>query len=313
MRKVSGFLQPDINAHTVDGEEEKNIMSVPAAFDYHPATTVDEAIALLKQYGDEAKVVAGGHSLIPAMKLRLNQPGHLVDIGRVQGLSYIREEGNEIAVGAMTTYSTLARSDVLRKYFALMADAASVIADQQVRNRGTIGGSIAHADPAGDMPAVVLALKANIVAQGPNGKRTIKADDFFVGTFETALQPDEIVTEIRFAVPPARTGSAYMKLENKASHYAVTGCAAVVTLDNDGTCSSASVAITGASTKITRASAVEAALVGKKLDEATVEQAASHAADGLELVSDIHGSKDYRAHMTVVMAKRAILKAAQGA
>jgi carbon-monoxide dehydrogenase medium subunit len=163
------------------------------------------------------------------------------------------------------------------------------------------------------MPAVVLALKANIVTQGPNGKRTIKADDFFVGTFETALQPDEIVTEIRLAVPPPHTGSAYMKLENKASHYAVTGCAVVVTLDTDGTCSSASVAITGASTKVIRASAVEASLVGKKLDESTITQAASHAAEGLELVSDIHGSKEYRAHMTTVMAKRAISLAAQRA
>ena len=288
-------------------------MSVPAAFDYHPATTVDEAIALLKQYGDEAKVLAGGHSLIPAMKLRLNQPGHLVDIGRVQGLSYIREEGNEVAVGAMTTYTTLARSDAIRQHFAALAEAAAKVADQQVRNRGTIGGSIAHADPAGDVPAVVLAFKANVVVQGPNGKRTIKADDFFVGTFETALQPDEIVTEIRFAAPAARTGSAYVKLANKASHYAVAGCAAVVTLDNDGTCSSASVTITGAATKISRASAVEAALVGKKLDEATVEQAASHAADGLELVADIHGSKDYRAHMTSVTVKRAVLQAAHEA
>ena len=288
-------------------------MSVPAAFDYHPATTVDEAIALLKQYGDEAKVLAGGHSLIPAMKLRLNQPGHLVDIGRVQGLSYIREEGNEVAVGAMTTYTTLARSDAIRQHFAALAEAAAKVADQQVRNRGTIGGSIAHADPAGDVPAVVLAFKANVVVQGPNGKRTIKADDFFVGTFETALQPDEIVTEIRLAAPAARTGSAYVKLANKASHYAVAGCAAVVTLDNDGTCSSASVTITGAATKISRASAVEAALVGKKLDEATVEQAASHAADGLELVADIHGSKDYRAHMTSVITKRAVLQAAHEA
>src|SRR3989440_4552866 len=288
-------------------------MSVPAAFDYHPATTVDEAIALLKQYGDEAKVLAGGHSLIPAMKLRLNQPGHLIDIGRVQGLSYVREEGNEVAVGAMTTYTTLARSDVLRKYFALMADAASVIADQQVRNRGTIGGSIAHADPAGDMPAVVLALKATIVAQGPNGKRSIKADDFFVGTFETALQPDEIVTEIRFAVPPARTGSAYMKLENKASHYAVAGCAAVVTLDTDGTCTSASVVITGASVKAHRASEVESVLVGKKLDEPVVAGAATHATEGIELVEDIHGPKAYRGQMAVVMARRAILRAAERA
>ncbi len=288
-------------------------MSVPAAFDYHPATTVDEAIALLKQYGDEAKVLAGGHSLIPAMKLRLNQPGHLVDIGRVQGLSYIREEGNEVAVGAMTTYTMLARSDTIRQHFAALAEAAAKVADQQVRNRGTIGGSIAHADPAGDVPAVVLAFKANVVVQGPNGKRTIKADDFFVGTFETALQPDEIVTEIRLAASAARTGSAYVKLANKASHYAVAGCAAVVTLDNDGTCSSASVTITGAATKISRASAVEAALVGKKLDESTVEQAASHAADDLELVADIHGSKDYRAHMTSVVTKRAVLQAAHEA
>ncbi|MBV9230215.1 MAG: FAD binding domain-containing protein, partial [Chloroflexi bacterium] len=138
-------------------------MSVPAPFDYHTAKTVDEAIALLQQYGDEAKVLAGGHSLIPAMKLRLSQPGHLVDIGRIDGLSYIRDESGNVAVGAMTTYTTLSRSDLLRRHFALLTDAASVIADQQVRNRGTIGGSIAHSDPAGDMPAIVLALKADII------------------------------------------------------------------------------------------------------------------------------------------------------
>jgi carbon-monoxide dehydrogenase medium subunit len=288
-------------------------MSVPAPFDYHTATTVDEAIALLQQYGDEAKVLAGGHSLIPAMKLRLSQPGHLVDIARIDGLSYIREENGTVAVGAMTTYTSLSRSDLLRRHFALLADAASVIADQQVRNRGTIGGSIAHSDPSGDMPAIVLALKADITVQGPNGKRTIKADDFFVGTFETALQADEILTEIRFAIPPAHTGSAYIKLENKASHYAVVGAAAVISLGGDGTCSSASVAITGASTKTTRASATEAALIGKKLDEATIAEAASHAAEGLELVADIHGSKDYRRQMTSVVTRRAIQQAIERA
>ena len=288
-------------------------MSVPAPFDYHTAKTVDEAIALLQQYGDEAKVLAGGHSLIPAMKLRLSQPGHLVDIGRIDGLSYIRDESGNVAVGAMTTYTTLSRSDPLRRHFALLTDAASVIADQQVRNRGTIGGSIAHSDPAGDMPAIVLALKADIIAQGPNGKRTIKADDFFVGTFETALQADEILTEIRFAIPPAHTGSAYIKLENKASHYATAGAAVVISLNGDGTCSSASVAITGASTKTTRASAVEAALVGKKLDEATIAEAASHAAEGLELVSDIHGSRDYRRQMSSVITRRAIQQALERA
>ena len=288
-------------------------MSVPAAFDYHSAKSVDEAIALLQQYGDDAKVLAGGHSLIPSMKLRLAQPAHLVDLGKISGLSYIREESGAVAVGAMTTYTTIEHSDVLRRYFALLPEGVAIIGDQQVRNRGTIGGSIAHSDPAADLPGIVQALKADILVQGPNGVRTIKADDFFMGMFETALQPDEIVTEIRFAIPAARTGSAYMKLANKASHYAVTGCAAVVTLDGDGTCSSASVVITGASEKATRANAVEAALVGKKLDEATVAAATAHAADGLALLGDIHGSREYRAQMSAVMARRAILKAAERA
>src|SRR5437660_1498588 len=288
-------------------------MSVPAAFDYHPATSVDEALALLQQYGDDAKLLAGGHSLLPMMKLRLAQPGHLVDLGKISGLSYIREEDGAIAVGAMTTYTTLENSDLLRRHFAMLAEGIAVIGDPQVRNRGTIGGSIAHADPAADMPGMVLALKADILVQGANGVRTIKADDFFTGTFETALQPNEIVTEIRFAIPPPHSGSAYMKLENKASHSAVGGCAAVVTLDTDGTCTSASVIITGASVKAHRASGVESVLVGKKLDEPTVAGAATHAADGIELVEDIHGSKAYRGQMAVVMARRAILRAAERA
>ncbi len=288
-------------------------MSIPAPFDYHPVQTVDEAIALLKEYGDEAKVLAGGHSLLPTMKLRLSQPSHLIDIGRISGLSYIREEGDAIAVGALTTYASMARSELLRHHFAALADAASVIGDQQVRNRGTLGGSAAHSDPAGDMPAIILALKAHIVVQSANGTRTIQADEFFIDTFTTALEPDEILTELRFKVLPAHTGTAYMKLENKASHYAVTGCAAVISLYDDGTCAAASVTITGASTKTVRANAVESALVGKKLDETSIAEAAQHATDGLELVEDIHGSKAYRGQMTVVLAKRAILKAVQRA
>jgi carbon-monoxide dehydrogenase medium subunit len=288
-------------------------MSVPAAFDYHVAKSVDEAIALMQQYGDDAKFLAGGHSLIPTMKLRLAQPAHLIDLGRIQGLSYIREEDGAVAVGAMTTYKTLEGSDVIQRYFALLPEGIAQIGDQQVRNRGTIGGSVAHSDPAADTPGMVLALKADILAQGSNGVRTIKANDFFMDLFQTALQPGEVITEIRFAKPSARTGSAYEKLANKASHYAVVGCAAVVTLDTDGTCTSASVVITGASVKPTRAGAVEAALVGKKLDAATIADAASHAADGLELVGDIHGSKEYRAQMATVMAKRAIARAAERA
>jgi carbon-monoxide dehydrogenase medium subunit len=288
-------------------------MSIPATFDYHVAKTVDDAIALLQQYGDEAKLLAGGHSLLPAMKLRLAQPGHLIDLGRVDGLSYIREENGYVALGAMTTYRTIERSDVLRRHFALLPEGTSVIGDQQVRNRGTIGGSVAHSDPSADMPGLVLALKATIVARGPNGQREIPADDFFQDLFATALEPGEVVTELRLPLLPAHSGSAYEKLANRASHYAVAGCAAVVTLNNDGTCQAASVVITGASVKPTRATAVESALIGKALDEATIAAAAEHASAGLELVEDIHGSKAYRAQMTTVMAKRAIARAVERA
>ncbi len=286
---------------------------IPAEFDYHVAQSVDDAIALMKQYGDDAKFLAGGHSLLPTMKMRLAQPAHLIDLGRITGLSYIREVGDTVTVGAMTTYVALQRSDIIAKNFALLPEGIAEIGDQQVRNRGTIGGSVAHSDPAADAPGIVLALRATIVTRGPDGARTISADNFFKDLFETDLKPGEVITEIRFAKPATRTGSAYEKLANKASHYAVVGCAAVITQDGSGTCSAASVVITGASVKPTRASAVEAALVGKKLDAATIAAAASHAADGLEMVADIHGSKEYRAQMATVMAKRAITRAAERA
>jgi len=288
-------------------------MSIPAAFDYHVAQTVDDAIALLEEYGDEAKLLAGGHSLLPTMKLRLAQPGHLIDLGRIANLSYIREENGYLAIGAMTTYSTLERSDLLRRRFALLPEGTELIGDQQVRNRGTIGGSVAHSDPAADMPGLVLALKATIVARGPSGAREIAADDFFQDLFMTALEPNEVITELRFLLLPAHSGTAYEKLANRASHYAVVGGAAVVTLNDDDTCASASVVITGASVKATRATAVEAALVGKRLDAATIADAASHAADGLELVEDIHGSKAYRAQMATVIVKRALTRAVERA
>ena len=286
---------------------------IPAEFDYHVAQSVDEAVTLMKQYGDDAKFLAGGHSLLPTMKLRLAQPAHIIDLGRIPGMSYIREVGDTVTVGAMTTYITLQRSDIIAQNFALLPEGIAHIGDQQVRNRGTIGGSVAHSDPAADTPGMVLALKGTIVTRGPEGARTISADNFFKDLFETDLKPGEVITEIRFAKPGAHTGSAYEKLANKASHYAVVGCAAVITTDGNGTCTAASVVITGASVKPTRASAVEAALVGKKLDEATIAEAASHAADGLETVSDIHGSREYRAQMATVMAKRAITRAAERA
>src|SRR5439155_21192247 len=286
----------------------------------------------------DAKLLAGWHSLLPTMKLRLAQPAHLIDLGKISGLSYIRDDGDAVAVGAMTRYVDIERSDLIKQYFALLPEGVDLIGDQQVRNMGTIGGSVAHSDPAADTPGMVLALKADIVAKGPNGVRTIKADDFFMDLMQTALKPDEVITEIRFPKPPAHTGSAYTKLANRASHYAVVGCAAVMTFDNDGTCTAASVVITGASVKPTRASAVEAALVGKKregeseggiggllhriegafagenkLDDDVIADAASHAADGLELVSDIHGSKEYRSEMSAVLARRAITAAVERA
>ncbi len=285
-------------------------MSVPVAFDYHVAKSVDDAIALLQEYGDDAKVLAGGHSLLPTMKLRLAQPAHLVDIGRIHGLAHIHESHGTIEIGTLTTYTMLGKSALIGRYFPMLHEGTELIGDQQVRNRGTIGGSIAHSDPAADMPGMILALKANIVVKGPHGERSITADDFFVGTFETALTANEIVTAIRFHLPHAHTGSAYEKLANRASHYAVAGCAAVISLGADGTCTAASIVITGAASTTARAHTVEAALLGKKLDEATITDAASHAADGLDLVADLHGSKAYRAQMCAVVARRAIARAA---
>jgi carbon-monoxide dehydrogenase medium subunit len=284
-------------------------MSVPAPFDYHVANSVDEAIALMTQYGDDAKLLAGGHSLLPTMKLRLAQPAHLIDLGRIHGLSYIHDDGDHIAVGAMTTYATLERSPLIQENYPMLVEGIAEIGDQQVRNRGTIGGSVAHNDPSADMPGMVLALKADIHVKGPNGTRVIHADDFFLDLFQTALQPGEVITQLTFPKRAPHSGSAYEKLANKASHYAVVGCAAVITLDASGACSAASVVITGASVRPIRASAVEAALAGQHLGEEHIANAASHAAEGLELISDIHGSRDYRAQMATVMAKRAITRA----
>lgn len=284
-------------------------MSVPAAFDYHPAQSVDEAIALLQQYGDEAKILAGGHSLIPAMKLRLSQPEHLIDIGKIMSLAYIKEEQNVLAIGTLTSYRQVEQSELLQRYFPILPEGTSMIGDQQIRNRGTVGGSIVHSDPAADLPGIILALKAMLVVQGPTGTRTIPIDDFFVDTFTTALEPDELLLELRLPLPAAHTYSAYEKLANKASHYAIAGCAAVITLDENNICSAASIAITGAATRTLRASAVEEALKGRVLDEAAIVEASSHAAEGADVVADIHGSETYRRQMTAVVTRRAIMRA----
>ncbi|HSE96556.1 MAG TPA: xanthine dehydrogenase family protein subunit M [Methylomirabilota bacterium] len=281
----------------------------PASFEYHRPGSVEEAVGLLTRYKDDAKVVAGGHSLIPMMKLRLAQPKHLVDIRRIGGLSGVREEGGTIAIGALTTHYAIESNAALKGKCPILPEAGAMIGDPQVRNQGTMGGSLAHADPAADWPAVVLALGAEMKAVGPKGARTIKAQDFFTDLLTTALRPDEILTEIRIPATPAHTGMAYVKHPHPASRFAVVGVAAVVTVEG-GKCKEAHVAVTGVGAKATRAKGVEAALAGKALDAATIQAAAAKAADGIEMSADLQGSVEYKQHLTRVYARRALEAAA---
>ncbi len=278
---------------------------IPSAFEYHSPTSVEDAIGLLGQYGDDAKLLAGGHSLIPLMKLRLAAPEHVIDLGRVQGLSYIREEGGTIAIGAMTTHAAVAASDLLRSRLPVLAEAAASIGDVQVRNRGTIGGSIAHADPGADLPGAMLALNAEFVARGPGGTRTIAAPDFFTGLLSTALEPNEVLTEIRVPALPTGSGSTYLKFANQASGYAIVGIAAIVTLSG-GTVSDARVGISGVAEMASRATATEQALRGQPPSADAVKRAAQQAAEGLEPLGDIHASAEYRSHLVRVFAERAL-------
>jgi carbon-monoxide dehydrogenase medium subunit len=285
-------------------------MVMPAtSFEYHAPTTLQEALALLTQYGGEAKVLAGGHSLLPIMNLRLAQPKALIDLGRIPGLSGIREANGGIVIGAMTTHYAVESSPLLQQKVPLLPETAAVIGDVQVRNRGTIGGSIAHADPAGDLPAAAVALDLQLRAVGPRGERTLTARDFFVDILTTALQPDEILTEIR--VPPfaPRTGSAYEKFPNPASRYAIVGAAVVVTLDGSGVCRQASIGLNGITGKPVAAVGVEQALIGKRLNDQAIQEAAAKAADGLEPLGDIFASAAYRAHLARVYTKRALIRA----
>lgn len=279
---------------------------IPAQFDYLAPKTLDEAVALLAQHPDEAKVLAGGHSLIPAMKLRLATPQILIDIARIKDLSYIREEDGQIRIGAMTTHYRLESSDRLREICPLLPECAAQIGDVQVRNKGTIGGSLAHSDPAGDWPAAIIALDAELVAVGAGGERRIKAGDFFVDMLTTALRADEILREIRINTPTGRFGQAYLKVPQPASGFAVVGVAVALTRDNDGACASAAIGITGVASKVYRASAVENALNGSGLDEQTVAAAAMHATDGVSVNGDLYASDAYRSHLAQVYTSRAI-------
>jgi carbon-monoxide dehydrogenase medium subunit len=279
---------------------------VASSFDYHAPTSVADALVLLDQHGEDAKLLAGGHSLIPLMKTRLAEPAVLIDLGKIATLSYINEQDGGLAIGAMTTYTALASSELVQSKAPILADASGQVADNQIRNRGTIGGSLSHSDPAGDLPAVALALGAQMKTNSSGAHRTISADDFFVDLMTTALEPNEILSEISIPALPDGTGTTYVKFANKASHYAVVGVAAVVTVGSDGTCQSARIAITGAGPKATRATASESALVGSSLDDAAIVAAASHAGDGIDFNEDVHASAESRAHLTKVYAGRAI-------
>lgn len=286
---------------------------IPGPFSYHRPATVADAVKLLSTLGDEARPLAGGHSLVPMMKLRLAQPKHVIDLRKVPGLSGIKEDGGAIVLGAMTTHWQMESSALLKSKCPILSETASVIGDPAVRNLGTIGGSIAHADPAADQPATMIALGVEVVCEGPKGRRTVKVDDWFQGLMATALHEDELLVEIRVPTWPAGTGGAYLKVPHPASRFAVVGVAAMVTLDKAGKCTRASVGITGAGTKAVRAKGVEAGLTGKSLDAASIEAAAAKAADGVDVQADLQGSVEYKSHLCRVFAKRAVTEAAKRA
>ena len=287
---------------------------IPAAFEYHAPSTLRQVLAILRQHPRDSKVMAGGHSLLPLMKLRLTQPGHVVDLGRVAGLSYIEERDGEerdggLAIGAMTTYYMLESSPLVQQRAPALAETAAQVADLQVRNKGTIGGAIAHADPAADLTAVALALEARIRTTGSGRARTIPADRFFVDIFTTQLQETELITEIFVPNQPPRTGSSYQKFANKASHFAIVGVAALVTLDARGICRRVRIGVTGAGPRPSRARASERYLTGKEPSERNLAGAAQRASRDIDCLEDLHGSAEYREHLIRVLAGRALERA----
>lgn len=286
---------------------------IATQFDYLAPKTIDEAVALLSQHADNGKILAGGHSLIPAMKLRLAQPAMLIDISRIKDLSYINENGTSIGIGAMTTHYEIESSDLLKNICPLLPECAATIGDVQVRNKGTIGGSIVHADPAGDFPAAIIALDAEMIVVGANGERTIKAEDFFVDMLTTSLETGEILREIRVNLPEGSFGQSYMKVHQPASGFAIVGVAVSLTRNDDGSCASASVGITGVASIAYRAKEVENALIGTSLDEQAIASASQHATDGVDANSDLFASEDYRRHLAQVYTQRAILTATERA
>jgi len=283
---------------------------IPASFEYYAPRSLSEAIAYLASHRDDAKILSGGQSLMPLLKMRLSKPTYVVDIGRIPGLDSIVEESGNLILGGLVTYAQIEQSKLLKEKCPLLPQTATTIADVQIRNRGTIGGSIAHADPAGDMPAAAMALDAEVKVVGPNGERWVKIADFFIGLLMSVLEPDEIVTAVK--VPS--TGSdktAYLKAAPRSSGFAVVGVAARLAVDTGGTCQRAAIGITGITDKAYRAERVERLLTGKKLDAKLIGEAAAESTHNVDVIEDINGSTEYRTHLTHVYVTRAIEAALQ--
>jgi carbon-monoxide dehydrogenase medium subunit len=286
---------------------------IPASFDYHRPASLDEAVALLARHGDAAKVLSGGMSLLPVLKLRLGSVEHLVDIGRIPGLQYIKEEGGVLKIGGATRQAALERSELIATKYPILRDAVALIADPLVRNRATAGGNLANGDPGNDLPATMIALGATLVARGPKGERTIPANQFYKGIYSTALAPDEILTEVRVPVPPPRSGGAYLKLKRKVGDFAAAAAAVQVTLDAKGAIERAGIALTNAGPTPVEATDAARYLGGKTLDEKVVAEAARLAAAKSEPSADQRGSVEYKQAMARVLVARALRKAVERA
>ncbi|HTI00575.1 MAG TPA: xanthine dehydrogenase family protein subunit M [Acidisoma sp.] len=278
---------------------------IPRPFVYHAPESLQAAIALLRDHGDQAKLLAGGHSLLPMMKLRFAAPEHLIDLGRIAALRGIELVGNEVRIGAMTSEREILASPLLAEHLPLLVETARQIADPQVRTKGTIGGDIAHGDPGNDHPAVMLALGAHFVLVGPTGERVVQAADFFLGTYVTALEPDEVMTEIRIPKPAAGSGTCYAKLKRKTGDFA-TAAAAVVLRVEQGRCASVAIGLTNLAPMAMRAEAAEAALSGHPVDGAAIAQAGRLAAEACEPGADLRGDEDYKKAMAGQMVQRAL-------
>lgn len=285
----------------------------PPSFELLVPKTLDEALELLAKYGEEAKVLAGGHSLIPLMKFRLARPRYVIYLGKIPGLSYIREEGGLIRIGAMTTHNQIEESSLLAEKNPLLRETASKIGDLQVRNMGTIGGSLAHADPAADYPAALAALEAQVVLRSVKGERVLGVDQLIQGPYTTDIRPEELLVEVRVPALEGRFGTAYEKLYFRATDFAIVGVAALIVLDDEGKCVKARIGLTGVDEKPVRARGVEEELEGRIVDEEAIDRASRRASEGINPPSDVRASSEYRREMAVALTKRALLRAYRAA